>query len=242
VLRGERIRNQDWGTPDAIPLFEQAIEADPRCARAYAQLANWHAYSIFAHFVPIDEARQLTRSLGEKALHIEPNDPIILAFLAEAYLMVGDIELARRYIDKAIKTNPNHYYVMVFAAAVLAWLGEVDEALRWRELYARHDPLSVASTAEMDFEVYFMAERYEDAIATIDRWHSLPSHMLAEAAATYAQAGRLEEAQALRERYENSLPPGYNIDDHVAAVLRTCAQQKHRDQWLEGFRIAGFDV
>ena len=156
--------------------------------------------------------------------------------------MVGDLELARRCINKAIKTNPNHYYVMAFAAAVLAWLGEVEEALRWRELYIRHDPLSAASAAEMDFEVYFLAERYEDAITTIERWHSLPSHILAGAAATYAQAGRLEEAQALRERYENSLPPGSTIDDHVAAVLRTCAQQKHRDQWLEGFRIAGFAV
>jgi TolB-like protein len=242
VLRGERIRNQDWGTPDAIPLFEQAIEADPHCARAYAQLANWHAYSIFAHYVPADEARQLTRSLGEKALQIEPSNPINLAFLAEAYLMVGDLEFARRCIDKAIKINPNHHYVMVFAATVLAWLGEVDEALRWRELHARHDPLSVASAAEMDFEVYFMAERYEDAVATIDRWHSVPPHMLAEAAAAYAQAGRLEEAQALREQFENSLPPGYTIDDHVAAVLSLCAQQKHRDQWLEGFRNAGFDV
>jgi len=242
VLRGERIRNQDWGTPDAIPLFEQAIEADPHCARAYAQLANWHAYSIFAHYAPADEARQLTRSLGEKALQIEPSNPIILAFLAEAYLMVGDLEFARRCIDKAIKINPNHHYVMVFAATVLAWLGEVDEALRWRELHARHDPLSVASAAEMDFEVYFMAERYEDAVATIDRWHSVPPHMLAEAAAAYAQAGRPKEAQALREQFENSLPPGYTIDDHVAAVLSLCAQQKHRDQWLEGFRNAGFDV
>jgi adenylate cyclase len=242
VLRGEHMRNQEWGTPDAIPLFEQAIEADPQCARAYAHLANWHAYSIIAHRAPADEARQSTRSLGERALQVEPNDPIILAILAEAYLMAGDLGLARRCIEKAIKANPNHHYVMVLAADVLAWLGDVDEALRWCELYVRHDPLSAASSAEMYFEVYFMAERYEDAIAAIAGWHSMPLHLLAEVAAAYAQAGRLEEAQALRERYENSLPPGYTIDDHVTAVLGMCAQQKHRDQWLEGFRKAGFEV
>jgi adenylate cyclase len=242
VLRGERMRHQDWGTPNSIPLFEQAIEVDPQCARAYAHLANWHAYSIVAHCAPADEARQLTRSLGEKALQIEPNDPIILGFVAEAYCMAGDLEVARRCIDKAIKINPNHHYVMVLAADVLAWLGDVDEALRWRELYARHDPLSPASSAEADFEVYFLAERYEHAIAAIAGWHSLPLHLLAESAAAYAQAGLLAEAQALRERFENSLPPGYTIDDHVAAVLSMCAQQKHRDQWLEGYRNAGFDV
>jgi TolB-like protein len=242
VLRGEYMRNQDWGTPDSIPLFEQAIKADPQCARAYAHLANWHAYSIFAHCAPADEARQLTRNLGEKALQFEPNDPIILSVLAEAYNMAGDLELARRCIDKAIKINPNHYYVMIFAADVLAWMGEVDEALRWRDLYARHDPFSFASVAEADFEVFFLAERFEDAIAAISRWHSLPFHMLAEAAAAYAQAGRLGEAEALRERFESSLPPNYTIDDHITTVLSTCAQQKQRDLWLEGYRKAGFEI
>ncbi len=242
VLRGERMRNQEWGTPDAIPLFEQAIEADPQCARAYAQLANWHAYSVFAHFAASDEARQLTRSLGEKALQIEPSNSIILALLAEAYLMVGDLEFARRCIDKAIKINPNQHYVMLYAADVLAWLGDVDEALQWRGLYARHDPLSAASAAEVDFEVYFLAERYEDAIAAIGGWHDLPFSMYAEVAAAYAQAGRLEEAQALRERFEKGLPPGYTIDDYVTAVLSLCAQQKLRDLLLEGFRKAGFAI
>jgi adenylate cyclase len=242
VLRGERMRNQDWAAPDAIPLFERAIEADPQCARAYAQIANWHAYSILAHCVPAEEAGQVTRDLAEKALRIEPNDPVILGFLAEAYVMSGDLDLARRCVDKAIKINPNHYYVMVYAADVLAWLGDVDEALRWRDLYVRHDPLSSAALAEVEFEIFYLTERYEDAIQALAGWQNLPIHLLAESAAAHAQAGRLEEAEALREQFESRLPPGYTINEHVSAITKMCALQEHRDMWLEGYRNAGFDV
>ncbi len=242
VLRGEHRRNQDWASPDAIPLFELAIEADPQCARAYAQIANWHAYSIQAHCVPAEKAGQVTRDLAEKALRIEPNDPVILGFLAEAYVMSGDLDLARRCIDKAIRINPNHYYVMIYAADVLAWLGDVDEALRWRDLYVRHDPLSSAALAEVDFEIFYMTERYEDAFQALAGWRNLPIHLLAESAAAHAQAGRLEEAAALREQFESRLPPGYTIKDHVSAISKQCALQEHRDMWLEGYRNAGFDV
>jgi TolB-like protein len=223
VLRGEHRRNQDWASPDAIPLFERAIEADPQCARAYAQIANWHAYSIQAHCVPAEKAGQVTRDLAEKALRIEPNDPVILGFLAEAYVMSGDLDLARRCIDKAIRINPNHYYVMIYAADVLAWLGDVDEALRWRDLYVRHDPLSSAALAEGDFEIFYLTKRYEDAIQALAGWQNLPTHLLAESAAAHAQAGRLEEAAALREQFESRLPPGYTIKDHASAISKMCA-------------------
>ena len=242
VLRGDHMRNQDWASPDAIPLFERAIEADPHCARAYAQIANWHAYSISAHCVPMEVAGQKTRDLAAKAIRIEPNDPVMLAFVAEAYLMSGDLGLARRCIDKAIKLNPNHYYVMLFAAVVLAWLGEVDEALRWRDLYVRHDPVYGPAVAEADFEIFYLTERYEDAIRALLGWQDLPIHLLADSAAAHAQAGRLEEAGALRERFESRLPPDYTIKDHVSNYLKMCALQKHRDILLEGYRKAGFDV
>jgi adenylate cyclase len=242
VLRGERLRHHDWGSVKSTALFEQGIEADPQCARAYANLANWHAYSILAHCAPADEARRLTRSFADKALQIEPNDPVNLVLIAEAYCMAGDLEPARRCIDKAITLNPNHHLVMLYAADVLAWLGDVNEALRWRELHLRHDPLSAQAADEGSFEVFYLAERYVDAIESISGWHSLPIHLLAESAAAHAQAGRLEEAAALRKQFESRLSTNYTINDHVSAQLKMCAHQKHRDLWLKGYRKAGFEV
>jgi tetratricopeptide (TPR) repeat protein len=242
VLRGEQLRYQDWSSREAIALFEKAIEVDPQCARAYSHLANGNAYSIFAHFAPTDEARRLTRSFAERAIQFDPNDPVILAMIADAYLMVGDLELARRCIEKAIKLNPNDYVVMALAGIVLAYTGDIDEGLRWIEKLVRHDPLSFEASHEASFEVYYLARRYDDAIDCVTGWRNPQTHMLAAFAATYAQLGRMDEAQAMRRQYESNLPEGYGFNDFLTTQLSMCARQKDRDNWLEGFRKAGFEV
>jgi adenylate cyclase len=242
ILRGERLRHHDWGSPASIEFFQKAIEADPQAARAYANLADWHAYSILAHCAPVDEACRLTRSLAEKALQIAPNDPFNLALLSEAYLMTGDFKPARRCLDRAIALNPNHYFVQLYAAELLAWFGEIDEALRWRDLYYRHDPLSAQASDEMSFEVYYLAGRYEDAINSITGRQDPPFHFLAESAAAHAQAGRLSEAEALRRQFESRMPADYRTSDHVRGRLLMCPTQKARDLWLVGYRKAGFEI
>ena len=95
---------------------------------------------------------------------------------------------------------------------------------------------------EVDLEVFYLAERYDDAVNAISGWHNTSVHLLAEFAATYAQAGQIDQAVAMRELFESRVPDGYTIKDHVDAQMRMCALQKHRDLWLEGYRKAGFDV
>ncbi len=242
VLRGEHLLYRDWSSREAITLFEKAIDVDPQCARAYSHLANGQAYSIFAHFAPADEARRLTRDFAERAIQFGPNDSAILATVAEAYLMVGDVELARRCMEKAIKLNPNDYIVMIFAAQVLAYTNSTDEGLLWFKKLAQHDPLAIEASRETGLEVNYLARRYNDAIDSITGWHDPPIHLLAEFAAVYAQLGRMDEAQAMRQRYENNLPEGYGFKDFLAAHLGMCTRQEDRDNWTEGFRKAGFEV
>jgi len=242
TLRGEALRHHDWGSVEAIPYFEKAIEADPNCARAHAHLANWHAYAVNRHGRPLEEARHLTRSHAEKAIQIAPNDPVILAAVAEAYVMIGDLKLARRWIDEAIRLNPNHYQIMIFAADVLAWLGDVEGALHWRDQFVRHDPSRAQASDEVDFEVFFFAKRFEEAISAISGWQDLPLHLLAESAAAHALAGHPESAVEFRRRFEERCPPDHTIQDHVKKVLMMCARQEQKDLWLLGYRKAGFDV
>ena len=242
VLQGDYLRAQDWASADAIPLFERAIEADPRCARAYAQIANWHAYSILAHCAPLEEAIQKTRDLGARALELSPKDPDVLTILAEAYLMAGDLERARQCINKAIRLNPNHYGVMLYAAIVLGWLGKVDEALQWRDLYLRHDPMHGPSVAEAEFELLFLAGCYEEAIQAVSGWHDQPLHLLAELASAHALAGQLDEAKSVAAQFMRKCPEGYTIKDHVSRSLNQAALQEHKDILLTGYRKAGFDV
>jgi hypothetical protein len=53
---------------------------------------------------------------------------------------------------------------------------------------------------------------------------------------------RMDEAQEVRRHYENRLPEGRSVNDLPAVRLSICARQKDRDNWIGGFRKAGFDL
>lgn len=242
VLLGERAQHEDWTAAEAVTLYEKAIARDPDCARAYANLANWHASSVMSKFVPMEDARPKVREMGEIALSLAPKDAIVLASLSDAYVSIGENALARQCIDKALKRNPNHHSVMILAASTLAWLGQVDAAQTWLARYLRHDPLWISAASEVGLVVYYMAGRYEEAVAAIARWTDVPPDLLALSAAAQAQCGNLDAAHALREAYDAGLPEGCSFATHMLTPIRFCPDAAQVARWEEGFRKAGFAV
>jgi TolB-like protein len=242
VLRGEWLVYQDFGSREALELFEKAIEIDPQCARAYTRLAALHAYSIWAHGASVDEAAKMARSLAERALAIDPADPVVQAIVAEAYILVGEHDLARRHIERGIKLNPNDYNVMAVAGIVLGYLGDHEEGLRWLHKLSRHDPFSGDSVREAFFDIYYMARRYEDALAVYRGWHNPPSHMYAILAAAYAQLDRMDDASGAIAQHERTRPDGFDPVQVAHAHARICARKEDREHWLEGYRKAGLEV
>ncbi len=242
VLQGEWLLNQDYTSREALKLFEKAIEIDPQCARAYTRLADIHAYSVFAHGASLDEAAQMARSLADRALEIDPADPVVQAIVAEAYILVGEHDLARRHIERGIKLNPNDHNVMTFAGIVLGYLGDHEEGLRWLHKLSQHDPFSGDAVREGFFDIYYMTRRYEDAIAMFRGWRNPPSHMYAALAATYAQLDRLDDARTAMAQHEQTRPDGFNPVQVAHAHARICARKEDREHWLEGYRKAGLEV
>ena len=241
LIRAIQMRRQDWGSREAASLLEKVIAADPQSAYAYAHLADWHGYSILAHGVGHQEARSKTLAVAKKAIQLDPNASTILSFVAQAYGVIGELEMARNCLEKAIKHNPNSYIVMSVAGLIFAYLGDLDEALRWNEKFLRYDPVSIESYREASLEINYIAGRYEDAIKCFVGWHNPPRHSLAVAAAAYAQAGYYAEAVKLREEHAARVSSGCSFADLISAQMRWCAHQKQRDLWLEGYRKAGFD-
>ncbi len=156
VLRAESIWHQDWSSLQVKELLEKALEIEPGYARAHGRLAGFFAYSIFSHHFPAEKARALARSHADKALELDPNDPVIHAATAEAYCMIGDHDAARSHIAKAVALNPNDFNVMVVGHMV-SYLGEHKEGLRWARLAARRDPYLSDAMREGYFDSYYMA-------------------------------------------------------------------------------------
>ena len=240
LLRGEWLMFRDFTDRNVIPLFERAVEIDPQCARAYIQLARLHAYS-FTQGVPVDEAARSAFPLAEKALELSPSDPSIQSIAAATYMMMCEHHLARQHMERAISLNPNDGEVMASAVYVLNYLGDQEEGLRWDRIRARHDPVSSDGYRENTVDLYYMARRYEDAIAVFRGWRNPPFHTLLELAAAYAQNGQPEEAKAAYDHYLRELPDGYDTAATIRVHLRQCAKPEDAEHWREGYRKLGFD-
>ena len=241
LLRGEWLMFRDFTDRNVIPLFERAVEIDPQCARAYIQLARLHAYS-FTQGVPVDEAARSAFPLAEKALELSPSDPSIQSIAAATYMMMCEHHLARQHMERAISLNPNDGEVMASAVYVLNYLGDQEEGLRWDRIRARHDPVSSDGYRENTVDLYYMARRYEDAIAVFRGWRNPPFHTLLELAAAYAQNGQPEEAKAAYDHYLRELPDGYYTAATIRVHLRQCAKPEDAEHWREGYRKLGLDV
>jgi len=242
VLLGERAQHHDWTSAEAEACYERAIAVDPDCARAYANLANWHASSVMSKFADLDAVRPRVRALGDPALSLAPNRATVLASLSDAYVAIGENTLARQCVDKAIRLNPNHHSVMILAASTFAWLGETEAAQHWLARYLRHDPLWISASMEVCLVVYYAAGRYDEAVAAVARWTDLPPDLAAMAAAAHAQCGWLDEAAALRAQYEAQLPAGCSFAAHMMRPISESPDPALGARWAEGFVRAGFDV
>jgi len=241
LLRGEWLMFRDFTDPNVIPLFERAVKIDPQCARAYVQLSRLHAYS-FTQGVSVEEAARLSLPLAEKALEINPSDPSIQAIAANTYMMLGEHDLARQHIERAISLNPNDGEVIASAVFVLNYLGDQEEALRWNETQSRHDPISSDGYRENTVDLYYMARRYEDAIAVYRGWRNPPIQLHVEIAAAYAQNGQPEEAKAAFETYLRRRPEGYDVAAVFRHQFRQCAKPEDAEHWREGYRKVGLDL
>ena len=239
VLRGDWHRERDYTDPNALAMYEKAIAADPRCARAYGGAAAYHSYSVWAHGIPSADAHSLARSFIEQALALDESDPRIHSWAADTYIEVGEHDLARRHVERAFALNPNDASIMWRCGLTLAYLGDHDEALQWHQKALRVDPHFTDGLREVMFDANYMARRYDEAIALFRGWPSPPAHMYAELAAAYAQLDRMDEAREAIERYLGfSLDVAQGIHHHVGM----CARREDRDHWLEGYRKAGLDV
>ncbi len=150
-MMGRHFRYQETQTswPKAVESFQQAIEADPNYALAYAGLAE--AYlglgGWFGRHEWVDDAEQAAR----RALELDDSVPaahVVLGMIR--YSAYQDLPGAEAEFQQALKLNPRHaaahreYGLLLFRA-----LGRLDEALvhlkRAREL----DPLSPHANANL---------------------------------------------------------------------------------------------
>jgi len=150
-------------------FFQQAIDAEPLYAPAYAGLAD--SYSLLANYavLPPREAFPRAAAAAAKALELDPASPeahTALAFVKHHY--DWDWSGAETEYRRALELNPSSSIAHLRYSEYLSNIARHDDALR--EIRLAHDlaPLSLVISSNVA-RVLYHARRYDEAIVELQR-------------------------------------------------------------------------
>ncbi|MBV8360500.1 MAG: tetratricopeptide repeat protein [Deltaproteobacteria bacterium] len=201
VLRGTEylITLTKDGNTKARPMFEKAIELDPRYATAYALLGVNYWVGWSAAFDPDPNALKRGLKAEQQALALDDSVSIAHSILAPLYLVGGQTERALAEAQKGIALDPNYASGYEFLADVLNILGKATQALIAIEKAIRLDPRNTVNYLYEQGWSYRLLGRWDEAILLL-KAHATryPEHLSAHTwlAEAYGGLGDMEAAQA----------------------------------------------
>jgi class 3 adenylate cyclase/Flp pilus assembly protein TadD len=159
-------------TPDnmkkAIELFEKALEMEPDFAAAYSWLAYCYiVLGAMGNLLP-QIAYPKAKEFAHKALELD--DELYDSHLSIALVKIfyeWDCDEAYKSVKRALELNPGAGRVHHVYAMYLQTGGRMEEAVKEIEQAARLDPLDLPINNHLA-NVYFCAERYDDALEQLD--------------------------------------------------------------------------
>lgn len=240
-LRATWFLDRDFGSSEGLAHLDEAIRIDPAFARAHATLADYYCYNHMLTGVRTEDTAMQALQSAERAVELDPTDPVIHAIVAEVYLAFDKHDLARRHNELALKLNENDITVMTYAAGNVSHLGEHDRALELLDRCLRHDPLYGDAFRHSCFHIYYTAKRYQDALDILEGWSRPPVMVFAEAAAAYAQLGQMGTARQAAARFEENRPKGFDVGANIRRLVGIMLKEEDKETWREGFRKAGFE-
>jgi TolB-like protein len=149
----------------AIAYFQQAIDADPTYAAAYAELATCYADLGYLGMDPPEEAFPRAQAAAARALALD-------SLLGEAHVAVGYVEVffgwdfpaAERELRRGLELNPRYARGYLNYMVLLVALNRSNEAIAVMKRAQEVEPLSLIMLAAAARPLY-NSRRYDDAIA-----------------------------------------------------------------------------
>ena len=186
----------------ALSCAERAAELDPTSARAHAHAAWCHYFNYMAYWVA-DRENSLAKAyaLAQRAVILDETDSFAHAIMGAIHWFRRESDEARSETEKAILLNPNDPEARRYYGDLLAATGEPEAAIEQIELAKRLNPFDTRWVPWISGIIHFTARRYDQAIAALRQVRDPINEVRGWLAASYAHAGRLQEARATLEEF-----------------------------------------
>ena len=217
--------------------FQQAIDAEPQYAPAYAGLAD--SYSLLANYsiLPTRDAFPRAAAAAARALELDPNSPeahTALGFVKHHY--DWDWAGAEAEYRRALALNPSSGVTRLRYSELLCNLGRHDEAVR--EIRQAHDlaPLSLVISSNIGRMLYY-ARRYDEALVELQKVLTLdPSRAYARIHLAFVYEEKGDCASAIEEMKKAVALIGRGEGPGLAHIYAKCgelAEARRILAWLE---------
>jgi len=188
----------------AIKYFEQAIQKDPKYARAWAGIAD--SYNLLSEYGGISRKETSVKALAAAYKALEYDGKLAEAHTSLACLLMlseWDWPAAEKGFKRAIRLDPNYATAHHWYSEWLLFMGRKEEANREISRAVELDPLSPALLKDKGIMLYYIHD-YDGAIdyakKTLDLMPEFASaHRLLSL--SYAAKGLFAEALAANDRW-----------------------------------------
>jgi len=218
------------GIEKTIRYYEQAIEADPEYALAYAGLAIAHTVSADWGFMKSKKALPKIKEFQSRALELDDSLAEIHSSLMYSYTFIEwKWEKAKEEYKKSVELNPNSPEVHHTYALFQMCLGNFDKAIHHNHIARELDPLSLIFNFAFGLILY-TARQYDEAISQFRKTLSFNNNFIPAyfwASLCYIQKGLYEEAI---DEYQNVLLRDTKTEKFVPVI-----DEIYRKFGLKGF-------
>jgi TolB-like protein/Tfp pilus assembly protein PilF len=148
ILQAQRQADQQSkaSREQAERLFRQALDIAPNETRAWVGLARIYVNQMVLAERPSDEAARLVTDAANRALAIEPDNPVALAQLARVASEHDlDLAAAAHYYQRILDKEPGNLHGINGASSLLRNIGRVEQALPLVEYRIAHDPANATA-------------------------------------------------------------------------------------------------
>jgi len=180
-------------------FFEQAIEADPNFADAYAYLSWSYGRDYFFEWVSDPEvALKSADDLIQKAMKRNSRSNVVNMIYGIIKLYQGQHAEAVSAVEKAISLNPNHADSYAMLAFILNYSGMPEKSLEVIRTAMNLNPLHSSLYLNILGQSQFLTSRYEEAVKTFSKAilrNPEDNQIRLWLAASYSLMGNIEEAE-----------------------------------------------
>ena len=235
-------------TQQALACVERAVQLDPTSAAAHAHAAWCHFYNHMA-FWTADPRHSLAKAyeMVQRAIELDETYSFAHTIMASVQWFRRDFDQARTEHLEGIERNPNDFLARRFYGMFLAGTGDPEASLEQINLAKRLNPFDTKWVPWNRGIAYFTARRYDEAITALKQVRNPINEVRAWLAASYAQAGRLDEAKAALDEFirvarsDMAVFPGRTLKDWEPYwhAMFEYQDQKDFDHLYEALRKAG---